>query len=100
MLSLHQFGEKAGCDYTTVSRLLSGHRAPSTRLLNRIIDAFGLNAEEALAALAKDQGRTDGMSPAFAAYLREKVIEANGGPGEPGRPPRPRETQDKATRVA
>ena len=85
-MSLHQFGERAECDYTTVSRLLSGDRAPSTRLLNRIVAAFELDPGEALAALAKDQGRSDGKSPAFAAYLREKVIEAHGGPGQPGRP--------------
>ncbi len=86
-MSLHQFGELADCDYTTVSRLLSGERAPSTRLLNRICAAFGLDSGEALRVLAKDQERTDGKSPAFAAYLREKVIEVNGGPGQAERPP-------------
>lgn len=86
-ISLYEFGRRARCDYTTASRLLSGDRAPSTRLLVRICEAFELDEGEALRVLAKDQERTDGKSPAFAAYLRERVIEANGGPGEPGRPP-------------
>lgn len=85
-MSLHEFGRLAECDYTTVSRLLSGDRAPSTRLLNRICVAFDLDSGEALRVLATDQERDDGKSTAFAAYLREKVIEAHGGPGQAGRP--------------
>jgi len=73
-MSLHEFGRKANCDYTTASRLLSGDRAPSTRLLVRICAAFGLDHGEALRVLATDQQRDDGKSPAFAAYLRERVI--------------------------
>jgi transcriptional regulator with XRE-family HTH domain len=75
-MSLHEFGRQANCDYTTVSRLLSGDRAPSTRLLARICAAFGLDEGEALRVLRKDQARKDGKSPAFAAYLQEKVIDA------------------------
>jgi transcriptional regulator with XRE-family HTH domain len=85
-MSLHEFGRRADCDYTTASRLLSGDRSPSTKLLNRICSAFDLDSAEALAALARDQGRDDGKTTEFAAYLRTNVIEANGGPGKPGRP--------------
>lgn len=74
-ISLHEFGRRAQCDYTTASRLLSGDRAPSTRLLVRICNAFSLDKGEALGVLARDQQRTDGKSPAFAAYLRERVFE-------------------------
>ena len=79
-MSHSEFGRRADCDHTTASRLLSGDRAPSTRLLVRICDAFGLDKGDALEVLAKDQGRADGKHPAFAQYLRERVIEAH--PGE------------------
>ena len=73
-MSLHEFGSKAGCDYTTASRLLSGDRAPSTRLLSRICSAFELDYGEALRTLETDQRRKYGKTPGFAAYLKEKVI--------------------------
>lgn len=76
MLSLHEFGEKAGCDHTTASRLKSGERAPSTRLLYRICEAFKLDRAEALEILAKDQQSGTGMTPRFAEYLRNRVFEA------------------------
>jgi transcriptional regulator with XRE-family HTH domain len=75
-LSLHEFGQRADCDYTTVSRLLSGDRAPSTRLLGRICRAFDLDEGEALRILGQDQARNDGKTTEFAKYLRERVIEA------------------------
>lgn len=80
-MSLHEFGRLADCDYTTASRLLSGDRSPSTKLLNRIVRAFDLDSAEALAALAKDQERDDNKTTVFAAYLRENVIEADRGTG-------------------
>lgn len=86
-MSLHEFGRLADCDYTTASRLLSGERAPSTRLLARICSAFGLDHGEALKVLARDHERDDGKHTEFASYLREQVIDANGGPGQAGRPP-------------
>lgn len=73
-ISLKEFGRRAKCDYTTASRLLTGDRAPSTRLLVRICDAFDLDKGEALGVLAKDQARTDGKHPAFAEYLRDNVF--------------------------
>jgi transcriptional regulator with XRE-family HTH domain len=75
MLSLHEFGERAGCDHTTASRLRSGDRAPSTRLLNRICQAFDLDRSEALQILAEDQQTGTGQTPRFAEYLRTKVFE-------------------------
>jgi transcriptional regulator with XRE-family HTH domain len=75
MLSLHEFGERTGCDHTTASRLKSGERAPSTRLLNRICKAFDLDRGEALQILVKDQEAGTGQTPKFAEYLRTKVFE-------------------------
>ena len=77
MLSLHEFGEQTGCDYTTASRLLSGDRAPSTALLERICGAYGLDANEALAALAEDRRRPGPVrkTVSFAAFLRDKVFD-------------------------
>jgi transcriptional regulator with XRE-family HTH domain len=69
-----EFGERVDCDYTTVSRLLSGERAPSTRLLGRICTVFGLDRGEALEQLEIDHQRDDGRTTAFAQYLREHTI--------------------------
>jgi len=80
-ISLHEFGRRVDCDYTMASRLLSGDRAPSTRLLLRICEAFELDEGEALRALGKDQERSDGKSPSFAAYLKEHVFADD----QPGR---------------
>jgi len=79
-ISLYEFGKRTGCDYTTASRLLSGDRAPSTRLLARICTAFELDHGEALRVLAADQEEHGiGSTPGFAAWLKEKVFE----PGDP-----------------
>jgi transcriptional regulator with XRE-family HTH domain len=81
LLSLHEFGRRCGCDYTTASRLLSGDRVPSTRLLARICSEFGLDHGVALRALAKDQAGwtgNQGKSPVFAEFLRVNVFEADG----------------------
>lgn len=76
MLSLHEFGSRVDCDYTTASRLLSGDRAPSTRLLARICKSFGLDEGEALRVLTEDQETSpDGRTIKFGNWLREKVFE-------------------------
>lgn len=78
MLSLHDFGSAVECDYTTASRLLSGERAPSTRLLARICRAYGLDEGKALRILAHDQETSsDGRTLLFAAFLKESVFEAS-----------------------
>jgi len=79
VLSLHEFGEKVGCDYTTASRLLSGDRAPSTGLLERICSSYDLNANDALAALAEDRRRPGPVrkTVSFAAFLRSRVFDAD-----------------------
>lgn len=73
------FGERVECDYTTVSRLLSGDRAPSTRLLVRICGAFELDHGEALRILGLDQAdnveRETPVYPRFSAWLREQTME-------------------------
>jgi transcriptional regulator with XRE-family HTH domain len=83
-ISLHEFGRRAGCNYTTASRLLSGDRAPSTRMLNRICKAFGLDYGDALRILQEDQERNDGKSTKFAAFLKEKAVNQPDAPAEPG----------------
>ncbi len=74
-ITLHEFGERVSCDYTTASRLLSGDRMPSTRLLSRICAAFELDEGEALRTLARDQDRDDGKATEFAGFLRANVFE-------------------------
>jgi transcriptional regulator with XRE-family HTH domain len=72
------FGERVDCDYTTVSRLLSGDRAPSTRLLSRICDAFELDRGEALRILGLDQAdnleREAPIYPRFSTWLRNQTM--------------------------
>jgi transcriptional regulator with XRE-family HTH domain len=67
VVTLDTFAKKTGCHFTTASRLRSGHRLPSGRLLGRIIKEFGLSAEEAMAAY--NTGET-----AFGEYLQDKVF--------------------------
>lgn len=67
VVTLETFAKRTGCHFTTASRLRSGHRLPSGRLLGRIIKEFGLNAEEAMAAY--NQGESQ-----FGEYLRDKVF--------------------------
>lgn len=74
-LSLYEFGRLVECNYTTASRLLSGDRSPSTRLLARICKAYGLDGTRALAAMEADQGREDGRTPTFAAFLKAEVFD-------------------------
>lgn len=68
IVTLETFAKKTGCHFTTASRLRSGHRLPSGRLLSRIVDSFGLKADEALAAYT-------GGEEKFGEYLRENVFK-------------------------
>lgn len=68
-----EFGERVGCDYTMASRLRGGKRLPSRELLERIVAAYGLDANEALTATA--------TGPlAFARYLGEHVFNSGSTP--------------------
>jgi transcriptional regulator with XRE-family HTH domain len=67
VVTLETFAKKTGCHFTTASRLRSGHRLPSGRLLARIVKEFDLRADEAM------QAYTSGESE-FGEYLREKVF--------------------------
>ncbi len=62
-----EFGERVGCDYTMASRLRGGKRLPSRELLERIVAAYDLDANEALAATATGP-------VAFARYLSDHVF--------------------------
>lgn len=61
-----EFAERIGVVESMASRLRNGTRLPSTRTLIRIIDAFGLDSDDALAAF--HAGREE-----FAAYLRKEI---------------------------
>lgn len=63
-----EFGSKVGCDFTMASRLRNGQRLPSRELLERIVTAYGLDANEALRASA-------GGHASFAAYLKVEIFE-------------------------
>ena len=69
-----EVGRRVGCDHTSVSRLRSGGRMPSTGLLARICREFELDEGEALRILAQDQDRGDGRATLFSAWLREHVF--------------------------
>src|SRR5688500_9702187 len=62
-----QFGEAVGCDYTMASRLRNGQRLPSRELLERIVNAYGLDGNEALRATA-------GGGESFARFLADHVF--------------------------
>lgn len=75
-ISLNEFGRRVGCDYTTASRLLSGDRAPSTRLLGRICNEFGLDGGEALKILEQDRkDDPNAKTLGFADWLRGNAFE-------------------------
>lgn len=61
-----EFGARVGCDFTMASRLRNGTRLPSRELLERIIAAYQLDANEAITAT-----RTN----TFDDYLRAKIFE-------------------------
>lgn len=62
-----EFGNRVGCDFTMASRLKNGRRLPSRDLLSRIVEAYGLDATEALAASSAGK-------EAFAAFLDRHVF--------------------------
>ncbi len=63
-----EFGRAVKCDFTMASRLRNGERLPSRELMERIVAAYGLDANEALSASRKG-------GKAFSAYLRKNVFE-------------------------
>ena len=63
-----EFGAKVGCDFTMASRLRNGKRLPSRELLENIVAAYHLDANEALAA-------TRAGADAFKEFLRVRVFE-------------------------
>lgn len=63
----HAFAAKVGCNYTMASRLRSGERMPSARMLVSICDAYGLDEGVALRMFAKG-------SEEFSAWLRSVVF--------------------------
>lgn len=63
-----EFGARVGCDFTMASRLRNGARLPSRELLERIVTAYSLDANEALAATSKG-------GEVFSEYLRAKIFE-------------------------
>lgn len=65
-----EFGALVGCDFTMASRLRNGQRLPSRELLERIVLAYGLDGNEALAA-------TRAGADAFKDYLSAKIFEAD-----------------------
>lgn len=68
----HAFASAVDCNYTMASRLRSGNRMPSAKMLSRICAAYQLDEGEALRMHA--QGAT-----VFSAWLREKVFDADDG---------------------
>lgn len=63
-----QFAKAVNAHYTMASRLRNGQRMPSVSMLNRIIEAYHLDAAETLAAYAAGPAQ-------FGRYLREQVFE-------------------------
>lgn len=74
-VTLKEVGRRVGYNYTTISRLRSGDRMPSTRLLAAICTEFNLDEGEALRVLSRDQQRSDGKAIEFSAWLRKHVFK-------------------------
>lgn len=51
MPSIYEIAKRVGCHYTTVSRLRSGARLPSLKLMIRMCEAFGWDTGEAVNVL-------------------------------------------------
>lgn len=62
------FARRVGCDHTMASRLRSGQRMPSGKMLNKICNAYGLDHGEALQRFG--EGRE-----VFSKWLRDKVFD-------------------------
>lgn len=68
----HAFAAAVGCNYTMASRLRSGARMPSAKMLTRICKAYKLDEGEALRMHAQGPDK-------FSAWLRTRIFDA----GEP-----------------
>jgi len=71
-----EFGQKVGCDFTMASRIRNGQRLPSRVRLEQIVQAYGLDGNEALRASAAGP-------KAFSLYLKAKVFEPEPEADEP-----------------
>jgi len=69
-VTLDAFAARVGCHFTTASRLKSGERLPGRALLGRIIEAYRLDAAEALTIYTSP---TDAHQ-LFGEYLRREVF--------------------------
>jgi transcriptional regulator with XRE-family HTH domain len=69
-VSNNEFAKAVGCHYTLSSRLRNGHRRPSVDMLNRIKNAYNLDADEMLEAF--EEGPKE-----FSKFLRERIFEAS-----------------------
>jgi transcriptional regulator with XRE-family HTH domain len=74
-VSNSEFAAAIGCHYTMVSRLRSGDRLPSVGQLAKIIEVYGLDPAEAIAAV-------NAGKKAFSKYLIDNVFTA--GPPDDG----------------
>lgn len=70
-VTLEAFADRVGCHFTTASRLRSGDRMPSKKLLGHIVEEYGLNKEEAFDLF------TSGTASEFGAYLREQIFKTS-----------------------
>lgn len=64
----HEFASAVGVHFTMASRLRSGARMPSAKLLARICQVYNLNEAQALEAYR-------GGKAEFSRWLRENVFE-------------------------
>lgn len=62
------FARRVGCDHTMASRLRSGQRMPSGRMLIKICNAYSLPYDEALTEFGK--GREE-----FSKWLRARIFD-------------------------
>jgi transcriptional regulator with XRE-family HTH domain len=62
-----EFADNTGITHSMASRLRSGKRLPSAKLMGRISSAYGIPANELLAAHAKG-------APAMGALLRKRAF--------------------------
>ncbi len=88
-----RFADLTGCDFTSASKIRHGQRQPSLSLFARIVDAFHLDANDALDAYKK--GRE-----AFTRYLNEMVFEAAEALDEPADTPAEPRKPDSASDAA
>lgn len=68
VMTNREFAERVGCDHTMASRLRSGVRLPSARLMTRIKDEFNLDWDEIMAAY-------NGGEEKFGEFIRTKIYQ-------------------------